>query len=470
MFDMKKLLLSFLLILLTFSSGAMAQDFSIDINLKEYYIATQTDYITLKINNPLPEDWFSIALIGSEEWVKAETSLLRVPTAGSEEMKIIVAPPKDAIPLLFPYEYRLKITRVGTDSVLEKNLLMRIKQITNAIIKDFKLSCTECIDNVDVSGTVYNVGSDPIDLSIILKVGDQMKTVSIGVVNIFGKKDFQTSFSLKDMKPGEYTVEAKLIDVTGKKMYEESDSFKIPVIENTVYDKDVSSTIFGSLITVTATNKGNDVSDVDLKSIYPKTWYSLYSGPTPTGMAIGDNYYWSFSLKPSESKSVSYSEIYWPTYAIILFIITIIGLAYWQSSTFSFTKNVIRGRITKPGREISISLNLKNKKKEIDKAIVKDVVPSGFSIVSKFETVKPIIRKIANGIELNWKLGKLRPNEERVFHYTIKPTETSKDRKLPSATTKVLHDKKIIQRNSNKVSLIPEKEEEVRTVTVKVNK
>ncbi len=469
MIVMKKIVFSFLLTFLIFNSIVLAQDFSIDVDVKDYYIATHTDYITLRINNPLYEDWFSISLIGPEEWVKPETSLLRVPTAGSEETKIIVSPPKDVVPLIYPYQYFLKIKRISTGSVLEKPILLKIKQITNAIIKDFKLSCTECIDKVDISGTVYNVGSNPIDLSIVFKVGKQIKTVSIGVVNIFGKKDFTTSFSLKDWEPGEYTVETKLIDDQGRKMYEESGSFKIPTIENIIYDKDVSSTIFGSIITVTATNKGNTVSDVDLKSVAPKTWYSIYSGPSPTGMAIGDHYYWKVSLKPNESKSITYSEIYWPTYAIIIFIVAIIGLAYWQSSPFDFTKNVLSSKRIGIGKEISISLNLKNKKKAIERAIIKDIVPSGFSVVSKFETVKPIIRKIAGGIELNWKIGRLKPHEERVFHYTIKPTEAVKVKKLPPAKIRAVHQKKIIQKNSNKVSLIPEKEE-IKFVTVKVHK
>jgi len=469
MIHMKKLILSFLLAFLIFNSLVMAEDFSVNTTIKDYYVATQTDYITLKINNPLPDSWFSISLIGSENWVQVENSLLKVPGYGSGEMKIIVNPPKDVVPLLYPYQYFLKVTRVGTDSVVEKSLLIRVKQITNAIIKDFKLSCTECVDSVDISGTVYNVGSDSIDLSMIFKVGDEIKTVPLGYVNIYGKKDFQTTISLDGWKPGDYNVDAKLIDVNGKYMYGESGSFKIPVIENIVYDKDVSSTIFGSFITVTATNKGNSVADADMKSVAPKAWYSVYSGPSPTGMAIGGSYYWTVSLNPNESRKISYSEVYWPTYAIIIIAIAIIILAYWQSSAFTFTKNVMSGRILKPGKDVSISLNLKNKNKEIDKAIVKDVVPSGFSVVSKFETVKPIIRKIGSGIELNWKVNKLKPNEERVFHYTIKPNDTISGKKLPSAVAKTLQDKKISQKNSNKIYLEPEKEE-TKTMTVKVSK
>ncbi|OGI12089.1 hypothetical protein A3K64_02000 [Candidatus Micrarchaeota archaeon RBG_16_36_9] len=468
---MKKLFAAFLLTFIVFSSMVLAEDFTVstDLNSKNYFVATQTGYITLKIYNSLPEDWFSISLIGPEKWVKVEDSLLRVQTAGSGTTRIIVSPPQDVVPLLYPYQYFLKVTRIGTDSVIEDALLIKVKQITDAIIKDFKLSCTECTDSVDIYGTAYNVGSDPIDLSVVFKFGSLTKTFSLGYVNIYGKKEFKTTFSLNGMSPGDYTIEADLIDVNGEQMYHQSASFNIPAIENIIYDKDVSSSIFGSAITVTATNKGNTVSDVDLMSVYPKSWYSLYSGPTPTGMAIGENYYWKTTIGPNETKKISYSEIYWPTYAAILFGILIAVFIYWQSTTFTFTKSILGGRRARPNKEISVSLNFKNKNKEIDKAIVKDFVPSGYSIVSKFETVKPMIKKVSDGIELDWKMSKLKPNEERVFHYTIRPTEEVSG-KLPSARAKVLHDKKLVQRNSNRVSVVPEEEKENKTFAVKVSK
>ena len=101
----------------------------------------------------------------------------------------------------------------------------------------------------------------------------------------------------------------------------------------------------------------------------------------------------------------------------------------------------------------------------------RDVIPSNFSIVSKFETVKPVIRKIARGIELVWRVGSLKPHEERVLHYTLKPTEEEIPRRtsLPSAIMKALRGRSILVKRSNSVSLSPH-EEESTVVTVKVHK
>jgi uncharacterized protein (DUF58 family) len=192
----------------------------------------------------------------------------------------------------------------------------------------------------------------------------------------------------------------------------------------------------------------------------------MYSGPSPTGMSISKNYYWKLSLGPNESKSISYSEIYWPSYAVILLGIVAAFIFYIQMSAFSITKNVISGTRVRPGKEISVALNLKNRKNEIDRAVVRDVVPPNYSIVSKFETVKPVIRKIGEGIELNWKVSKLKPQEERVFHYTIKPIEPGEGR-LPSARVRAVHQDKLVQKSSNKISLSPELEADVVRVKVK---
>jgi len=272
------------------------------------------------------------------------------------------------------------------------------------------------------------------------------------------------------MTPGDYVVEAKIVDSVGNNLYADSASFKIPAIENIIYDKQVSSSPFGSMITVTATNMGNVVSFADLKSTSPKSWYSIYSGPSPTGMAIGDYYSWRVSLDPKQSTNISYSEVYWPTYAVIIFAILVAVFIYWQSTAFTFTKNVMSGKNIKGGKEISVSLDIRNKRRDIDKAVIRDVVPSDFSIVSKFDTVKPLIRKIPKGIELNWKVGELKPHEERVLHYTIKPsTEVVRRSSLPSAAVKALRNKRVVLKHSNKVYLQPE-QEEVKVVTVKVSK
>jgi hypothetical protein len=460
---MKKIVLYFLAMSLLFTQVAFAQDFSIDVGINKEYLATHTDYVTLTINNPAQEDWFSISVFGfPQNWVVSKESLLRVPAFGSNTLLIEVKPARDALPNI--YQYFLKVTRPSTGSVFERSMLIKVKQITSAILKDISLSCQICSDEIIVSGDVYNVGSKPLKgLAVIAKVSNQQKTFPIEDLAILGSKDFALSFSLEDMGPGDYDIDFNLVDAVGSSFYKETRTFNIPPIENIVYDEDVSTTPFGSTIVVSATNKGNVESEAGLESVSPQGWYYFLSGPTPTGMMLG-KYYWKTTLAPDETRSITYSEIYWPTYVLIIGGVFIAVFIYWQSTALVFSKRLIK----KPGKEVSVSLHLKSKKRGVGNVVVKDTVPSNFSIVSKFESVKPLIKKVAKGVELHWKLGKLDPHEERVLHYTLKPAkELFKKVKLPSAKARGVRRKTPLYKRSNRVSIHPKKREK-KFVTVAV--
>jgi hypothetical protein len=454
---MKRLILSFLAVTLVLTQMAFAQDFSISIEPSDLqhhdFFASHTEYITLTINNPMPEDWFNIIVFGfPQEWVFAKEFSLKVPSHGSNSVLIEVSPPRDAIP--DEKEYLVKVTRRSTWSILEETMRINVKQVTSAILKDISLSCETCSDEIIVSGDVYNVGSKLLtNLAVVAKLSNQQKTFPIDRLGVLESKDFALSFSLDDMSPGDYDIDFNLVNDVGMSFYKETKSFNIPPVENIVYDKDVSTTPFGSTVTVTATNTGNVVSEADLESVSPQGWYYFMTGPTPTGMMLG-NYYWKVSLAPDETKSITYSEIYWPTYVLIISAVLIAVFIYWQSTALVFSKRLIR----KPGKEVSVSLHLRSKKKGVSNVVVKDTIPSEFSIVSKFESVKPLIRKVANGVELHWKLGKLTPHEERVLHYTLKPArELFNKVKLPSAKARGVRRKAPIYKRSNRVSIHPKK-------------
>jgi hypothetical protein len=477
MIFMKKLLFSILVSSLFLFQLAFAADFSLSYDkdgtkldiqqLANYpFYATKTGYITVTISNPLPESWFTMTVWGvPQDWVTVdnENSLISVPSMRSGSVKVQVKPSRDAIPNI--YQYFLKVTNLNTKEEIETPLLINVIQVTSAIMQDVSLSCKSCVDAVNVSGKIINVGSKNLDLSLIFKYGNNQKTLNVGKLETGARKEFETTVSLKDMEPKSYNMDVMLVDASGNVFYIESAAFSIPAIDNVVYSKKVASTPFGSSVTVTATNMGNVVSEADLKSVSPSNWYSVISGPSPTGMMTG-YYVWTKSLSPRESITLGYSEIYWPSYVLIVAIVGMLLFFYWQSSAFTFTKNIMSKTAMRSGKDISISLNLKSKRKSIDRVAIKDTIPSNFSIVSNFETVKPLIRKVTEGVELIWKLGGLNPNEERVLHYTIRPnTELSHKVNLPAALAKAGNSLK----RSNKVALAPEKES-TRTVSVRVAK
>ena len=467
-FVMKRFLLSFLLVSLFLAQGVLAEDFSITVQQNPDYYASMEDYITVTIYNPMFEDWFTTSIFGfPQEWADAEETLLRVPGAGFGTVNIKIFPSKDALPGI--YQYFLKITRPSTDSVVEKPILLNVKQVTSAIIKDVSLSCLSCLEKVDVTGSVYNVGSQKVDVALVVKVGNVQKTIDIGKIAITDHRDFELSFPLEDVEPKGYEVELTLVDASGNVLYEESHPFEIPAIEDVYYHRDVSSTPFGSIITLSADNRGNVVADVQLTSESPEDWYYIMSGPTPSGMFL-ENYAWTANLMPGDSFAITYSEIYWPIYVLIVAIVVVVSIVYWQTSDIDFSKDVMTAKKFKPGQQLSVSLHLKNKKEDLKRVTIRDLVPAGFSIVNKFEASKPLIRKVGSGIELFWDVGRLDPYEERFFHYTIKPSTTTVTKSsLPSALVKAMRGRKFFSKRTNAVSVGPE-ELETTVVTVQVAK
>jgi hypothetical protein len=469
---MKKLLFSILVSSLLLFQFAFAADFTVKFDKDQTYpfYATKTDYLYMTINNPTLEDgWFQATIWGSNpDWITIENSPLMIPAMSSGIVNMKVNPSRYARPEIYQYFY--KVTRLAkSDDIIDDKILVNVVQVTSAIMKDISLSCKSCLDSVDVSGNVVNFVARSLDLSVVLKYGDRQKTLNLGKVTSNGEVDFKTTLDLGGMNPGDYKLDISLVDDTGKVQYTESASFKVPVVDNIVYSKKVSSTPFGSSITVTASNRGNVVSNVDLKSVSPQSWYSVISGPNPSGMMTG-YYVWTKSLNPKDSITLNYSEIYWPTYVLIIAMVGIFLVIYWQSSAFTFNK-VIMGKSTiRSGKDISISLHLRSKRKGIDKVAIRDIIPADFSIVSNFETVKPLIRKVTEGVELIWKLGGLNPNEERVLHYTIRPNmELSRNINLPAALAKAASGKSMTVKRSNRV-LLTHAKEPVKLVPVRVAK
>ena len=65
-------------------------------------------------------------------------------------------------------------------------------------------------------------------------------------------------------------------------------------------------------------------------------------------------------------------------------------------------------------------------------------------VIQKFDTLKPVIRKTAEGTELSWKLDSLKTAEERVINYRIKPTvDVLGSLELPSSTMRYYDSKRV---------------------------
>jgi len=271
---------------------------------------------------------------------------------------------------------------------------------------------------------------------------------------------------ISDIKLNKYALnpeEKLIIDVkvtnVDKKASEENNAiYKLP----TDYTKKTTKIGFLTLTTtIVIKNEGNIESpSFFVTETLPSVARDLFiSSIQPTYVNESNGrviYSWLVpSLKPGQSIAITYQINLLGVWVVIL----IIALAIYFVFEYSFRPTIVKshkhfGPITRE-REIPIVLELKNKsRKEIKNIVVKDTVPAILRVVNKFQTVKPKIKKIKTGVELVWRFSSLKPREERILSYNVKPIiDIVGSIKLPKAEItytdknkkrKVAHSKRLI--------------------------
>lgn len=407
-----------LAVLILLSFPLVQAQFSLEVSEPQPVLAGKTANFTITISSQA-EDWFSIAVVGTQpSWISLEKFNVKIPYNGKGTVNVFISPSYDALQGVYGYTVIVSDMN-GTKA--EKNVLVSVIQKLSAVLKDIKLTCPLCKpgETLSVSAIAENIGSRNLEnLQALISFDDTKKTVLMERLDALTKKTVSADFVLSDvMPPGEYNVKLQLLR-NGEILDEKTESFSVPAISDVKTDRKVSSSIFGKSVTLTTTNAGNIQTQAEIKSAVSKEWFVSYSGPAPSQK--NGEYVWLIALNPKESKQIKYSEIYWTTYLIIAVLLLGGALFYLQMTALSIRKKVLHKRAAIEGRELSVSIDVKNRGGTLENIVVRDKVPTMFEIVGKFETLKPTIRKTENESELIWKLGRLKPKEERVLHYKIK--------------------------------------------------
>ncbi|MBU3904921.1 MAG: hypothetical protein KJ906_02090 [Nanoarchaeota archaeon] len=456
---MRKLLFVSLLVFILFAQAAFATDFSIAIDGEESYRAGAEEVATLSITNSGAGEWFSVSIIGSNsDWVVPDTSSgnIKVPIGEIGTLDIFITPGKDAIPIT--YEYTVSVTKLKSDTSknekIEKILLVQVVQVTDLIVGEFELSCYECDKEITVTGALYNVGTRDVPAKLTLSFGDDERIIEVAELKAWEEEAFAETFDLTNLPPKAYEITAK---ITSKQalMFSDVREFRIPQIEDISFEEKSFTTPFGRFVSIEANNEANYKTEVTFESEVQKAWYILYSGPEP--VSEGDVNTWVVTLDAEEDYTLGYNEIYWPTYVFVILILIFGFILYLNYTAVTLSKAIVGKNIVKPGKEMSVSITVKNKIRTLSNLIVKDIIPEGFGLVTKFDTIKPTLRKTHSGIEVIWKIGDLKPHEQRVLHYKIKPIKMFKGRKhLPKASLIAKFAEKTIKKVSNLVSIYTE--------------
>ncbi len=413
-------------------------------NPSEVLAGDSTFFEITATNNFLETDWFSISVYPSD-WTTIENGIssFMLGDGGSKTLKIFVSPPADV--RAAKYVYTINVQKSSGEKAAKDVVIGVQQRYVSALISDLRLSCTECTGQLTTTARVKNVGNTPITNGILtFSVGNFKKAVIIDNLNQGEEKEFSATFLPATWEPHEYEVFAQL--TAGASSDSKTARFSVPSITNFVTDKSEQNTFWGKRVMATVRNVGNVKGPATISSdsslspfiaLYPDT-----AGASITGNAVS----WYAELKPGESKTVSYSQVFWPTPFIVLLLIFAALYGHSIATALEINKFALG-----TGKEFGVSIKIKNRGTHADGVVVRDVLPHGFDLVPVFETVKPIIRKISDGTELIWRLGSVGKGEERVLHYRAR--SGGHGGAIPPAVLRGARSKSIVLRKSNYVVL-----------------
>jgi hypothetical protein len=256
-------------------------------------------------------------------------------------------------------------------------------------------------------------------------------------------------------KPGFYYVNVMMKDNFNNVVSTKTTSLRITSVENKIVTtKNVKWGFFTQTVEITAKNEGNVPSKsffvTETIPIFMKVFFIPKVEPT-SQETIGTRVVYSWlvdSLNPGEEKTITYEISTWDALLILLALIAVVIYSFQYIYKISvIKKHRYTGPLTKD-REIVISLEVRNRTRHHLKDIfVRDFVPSIATVVERFDTLKPTLRKVTGGTEIVWKLDSLRPLEDRVVSYRVKPTmDIIGSLKLPRASIRYMDKNKQLKK------------------------
>lgn len=473
---MKKIILTILFIALLVPTFVFAKDVEITLNASDIvgYTEETVSVDATILNNQNKQDSFSVT-IWPPMWegviATLETSDIVLHAASSQTMKIYFDIPINAEEMISVFNLTVKsFTNVGISD--SKMINLRIIRKSPIGISSFVISdrTVNPKDTVNLETSVVNRGEEIYSnanlQTKISKSGQTIKTFEETFdVDRESTKKITQSFTLdKYAEPGTYDVDVELRNSNNKLVSSKSDSLNVNSVQNVVNEESIQYGLLLQTVTIKIKNEGNtESSSFYLIENIPNFMKSFFF---PTGtwteQTINDRILYSWhisSLMPGEERTVKYEVNVWYGWIITLVITFSVIIAFRYVFTPSIVKrHKIYGPLTRDS-EIIISLDVRNRSRhEIKDVTVTDLVPPILKVASKFETLKPELTKSSIGTELVWNIASLKPLEERVLTYRVKPAiEMSGSLRLPKAMIKYEDRKRIKKTTASKSVLIKPK-------------
>jgi hypothetical protein len=467
----------FILSVLALSLPVFAQD-DVDVTLSPSHVIVNTsETATVEItvqNNKEVDDTFSLTVWPSIKWSgitpNLEKYLVKVSAMSSFTSDLYLTADSGAEETVSNFLVTAK-SLTNSSIIDSESVKVEVKRKTAVYISDIKLDkyTADPSDPIAITITITNSGDgSSLPLKVQTNVKSDMEILErfdddIGQLSGKTIKSLSHTYEVGDyLSPGTYSVEVVLRDSLNKLIGSRSVTFKVSEVRNLVQESSVSYSLFSQIKVITVRNEGNSLEQgfyvTESVPSYVKNFF--LPEDEPDKVEEKDNrivYSWYVeSLTPGSETSIKYEVRFFSIWIIGLTIIAAVVLAFkYVYSPKIIKKHKIEGKI-KRGKEIIVSLEVRNPTlHEIKDVVVSDLITPIAVVIDKFDTMRPKIKKTEHGTELTWKIKSLKPMEERVLTYTIKPVvEIIGTLRLPKATIRYTDRRKKKKAIASKVMII----------------
>ena len=407
--------------------------------------AGQNNFLGILVKNNLGvTDTFYITAWPSY-WISFPRYWTTLNPGETTNVTLILDPPKDAEEGIITYS--IIITWINSNVTESKKIFFDIVRPTNVYISDVQInkqtfkpgetlnikSIITSIDNKNTN-TVYVNTKILKDEKIVQKFEDTISIPPLNTEILSHNLNIEITYS-----PGDYLFDVILTNYLNKVLDEKTVTFNILPIHKLDQVKKTENHFLYSDVEIAITNNGNTKENnfyvTESLPLMSKNFF--YPEIEPASKEEKENrvvYSWLVhELSPTDSITIKYQLRFYNVVLIscilVITVIWIVWLFFRPTLKKSYTGLLARDS------EITMTIYLKNKGRKILKDItVVDFVPPIAAVVKKFDTLEPNIRRKTTGTELAWKIKQLKPKEERILTYRIKPViEIIGDLKLPKA-------------------------------------
>ncbi len=430
----KTFLIVLLMIVLSISSITFAQEMRILSPESAIIIyAGETNEVQVPIKNDGAETDSVYITVWPTQWVTLEKYRLTINSDESQLLSLFVTPPEDVEEGI--HIFTITTQSLNTNKTSTNSLFLNIKRKTNVFISEVKLNKElinpdEVLEIESVLTNLHKTQKHKVFLTtkiidneerLVKKFEEsiQLSPRSVKIIKNFYEID-------KIQEYGNYKVKVELKDSLNKLLDEDEKNFEIQKhFEITEY-KTKKYGLFYTLMTIEVTNEGNiPDSEYNIEEPLPKiTKYFFYPETEPDKEEEKDNrmlYIWEIkNLDPGQTKTIRYKLRFFNVLITVL-VLSIMILLVYEYITKPLLKKKYYG-ILSGEDELKVTLTIKNKRRKMLKnVIVRDIVPPIAKVVKKFDTRTPEIRIKSSGTELVWRIDKIKPREELILTYKIKP-------------------------------------------------